>query len=253
MTVPTRAPTRPDLRLRCVEQVLRGLAIGRSPVEPEVVALDEFLVAEGVAVDVGAGFGLYTLTFAAQLGPAGRVLSFEPLPGPHGFLRRAVRWLGAANVTLSRQALGASGGGGQMSLPKRHGLPVHGRAFLADEADGPGSNAEFHADRAVPVTVGTLDAAVRAAGLDRVDLIKIDVEGYEPAVLRGAERTLEVFRPALLLEIERRHLDRFGVEPAAVVAWLREHDYGMATLEDGRWQAVDAVTHHHRNYLFTPR
>ncbi len=245
--------TGPNPRLRFVERALRGLAIGRSPVEPEVAALDEFLVTDGVAVDIGAGFGLYPLSFAAQLGPAGRVLSFEPLPGPHGFLRRVIRWLGAANVTLSQQAVGDHGGGGEMSLPRRHGLPVHGRAFLAGEADGPGSNAEFHAERPVPVTMATLDARVRAAGLDRVDVIKIDVEGYEPAVLRGAEWTLRTFRPALLLEIEHRHLDRFGAEPAEVVAWLRDHDYDMATLQDGRWHPVDHVTTHHRNYLFTPR
>lgn len=245
--------TRPNPRLRFVERVLRGLAIGRSPVEPEVVALDEFLVTDGVAVDVGAGFGLYTLSFAAQLGPAGRVLSFEPLPGPHAFVRRVIRWLGATNVTLSRQALGDHHGSGEMSLPRRHGLAVHGRAFLADEAEGVGSNTEFHAERAVPVTVATLDATVRAAGIDRVDLIKIDVEGYELAVLRGAEWTLGLFRPALLLEIEHRHLDRFGVEPAEVVAWLRDHDYDMATLQDGSWRAVDTVTLHRRNYLFTPR
>ncbi|TVR18287.1 MAG: FkbM family methyltransferase [Nitriliruptor sp.] len=249
MTILTRA----DRRLRSVDLVLRGLAGGRSPIEPEVVALDQFLVADGVAVDVGAGFGSYTLSFAARLGPAGRVLSFEPLPGPHAFLRRVIRWLGVANVTLSRQALGAHGGGGEMSLPTRHGLPVHGRAFLADDAAGPGSNAEFRSARAVPVALATLDATVHAAGLDRVDVIKIDVEGYEPAVLRGAEWTLQTFRPVLLLEIERRHLDRFGVEPAAVVEWLRAHDYDMATLRDGRWRAVDAVTGHHRNYLFTPR
>jgi hypothetical protein len=71
-------------------------------------------------------------------------------------------------------------------------------------------------------------------------------------VLRGAERTLGSFRPVLLLEIERRHLDRFGVEPFEVVSWLRAHDYDMATLREGRWRATDEVSVERRNYLFTP-
>jgi len=243
----------PNRRLRGIDRVLRHLSTGRSSVEPEAAALAGWLSDEAVCFDVGANFGLYTLTFAAGIGPRGRVFSFEPLPGPRAFLARAVRLLGADNVTVSDQALGDRRGVGEMSLPKRRGLPVYGRSFLADEAEGLGPNAEFHRERRLTVGLSTVDTVVRAAGLERVDLIKIDVEGYEPAVVRGAEWTLAHHRPTLLLEIERRHLLKFGVEPAALVASLRRYGYEMAALWDDRWCPADVVTTERRNYLFTAR
>jgi len=243
----------PNRRLRGIDRVLRRLSTGRSPVEPEAAALAVFLSEAAVCVDIGANFGLYTLTFAAGIGPAGRVFSFEPLPGPYAFLTHAIRWLGVDNVTVSDQALGDHRGVGEMSMPVRRGIPVYGRSFIADEAEGLGPNAEFGAERRVPVELSTLDTVVRAAGLDRVDLLKIDVEGYEPAVLRGAEWTLAQHRPTLLVEIERRHLAKFGVEPAALVGSLTAQGYDMAVLRNGRWRQVDTVIPERRNYLFTPR
>ncbi len=243
----------PTQRLRGVDRVLRRLSTGRSPVEPEAAALAGLLSEASVCFDIGANYGLYTLTFAAGIGPAGRVHSFEPLPGPRAFLERAIRWLGLDNVTVSGQALGDRRGRGEMSVPTRRGLPVHGRSFITDEADGLGPNAEFGAERRLAVELSTLDTVVRAAGLERVDLVKIDVEGYEPAVLRGGEWTLAHHRPTVLLEIERRHLSKFGVEPAALVAAMTDRGYDMATLWDGRWCGVETVTPERRNYLFTPR
>jgi FkbM family methyltransferase len=240
-------------RLRGIDQVLRRLATGPSPVEPEAAALDDLLSDGGVCFDIGANFGLYTLTFAAGVGPAGRVFSFEPLPGPHAFLVRALRWLGVDNVTVSDRALGDRCGSGEMSLPTRHGIPVHGRSFITDEARGLGPNAEFGSEQRLLVELSTLDAVVRAAGLERVDLLKIDVEGYEPAVLRGAEWTLAHHRPMVMLEIERRHLVKFGVEPGDLVAAMRKQGYDMSALWDGRWCRVEMVTPERRNYLFTPR
>lgn len=247
MTTTTSAPNR---RLRALDRVLRRLSTGRSALEPEAAALARELSDGAVCFDIGANFGLYTLTFAAAVGPAGHVYSFEPLPGPRAVLDRTVRWLGVDNVTVSDQALGDRRGTAEISLPIRHGLPVHGRAFITDEAEGLGPNVEFAAERRQPVVLSTLDTVVRAAGLDRVDLVKVDVEGYEPMVLDGAEWTLATYHPTLLLEIERRHLAKFGVEPASLVAALTDRGYRMAVLTGGRWQRVDAVVAGRRNYLF---
>jgi FkbM family methyltransferase len=243
----------PNRRLRSIDRVLRYLATGHSPVEPEAAALGDLLPAGGVCFDIGANYGLYTLTFAAGVGPGGRVFSFEPLPGPHAFMVRALRWLGVDNVTVCQRALGDHRGSGEMSMPTRRGIPVHGRSFITDEADGLGPNAEFGSEQRLPVELSTLDTVVRAAGLERVDLVKIDVEGYEPAVLRGAEWTLAHHRPTVLLEIEQRHLEKFGEEPAVLVATMRAQGYDMAALWDGRWCRVETVTPERRNYLFTPR
>jgi FkbM family methyltransferase len=245
-------PPEQTRRLRAAGRAIRWLARGRSPVEPELLGLDQLLQPGAVCCDVGAAFGLYTLAFADRVGETGRVHSFEPLPGPNAVLRRVVRLAGASNVRVPRCALGVTPREATMSLPKRHGLPVHGRAFVADRADGLGSNSEFDGETRLRVPITTLDRVVDTLDLPRLDLIKVDVEGAEPSVLAGAERTLRRFRPHVMLEIESRHLERFRTDPVAVVAGMRDRGYAMAVLEAGRWRPVQEVTSASRNYLFSP-
>lgn len=245
------ARTIPSRRLQLVDRALQLLSSGSSPVEPEAAALDDLLPDGAICFDVGAEYGLYTLTFARRIGIDGRVFSFEPLPGPHRFLSEIVRWLRAPNVTVHRLALGDRVREATLSLPKRRWFPVHGRAFVTDDAHGPGPNEEFADEERVSTTVSTIDTAVAEAGLQRVDFIKIDVEGYEPAVLRGATRTLERFRPTLLIEIEDRHLEKFLATSATVIDQLAPYGYRMAALSDGAWRPVETVSTRARNYLFT--
>jgi FkbM family methyltransferase len=240
-------------RLRAVDHTLRWAAPRIAAVEREVDLLDPFLPEGGVCCDIGAEYGLYTLTFASRVGPRGRVLTFEPLPGPRAFITRTTRLLGARNVEVHGDALGDSERAGQMSLPSRKGLPVHGRAFLADDADGLGPNDEFDRERRLPVHVSTLDATLERAGVDRLDLVKIDVEGFEPAVLRGASASIRRFRPKLMVEIEDRHLRKFGADAVEVVDLMARHGYRMWTVQHDRWEPTEAVTERTRNYLFTPQ
>lgn len=237
-------------RLRTTGHLLRAVARAGWPLEPELVGLVGPLRPGAVCADVGASYGAYTLAFADRVGPAGRVLSFEPLPGPRAFLRRVVRLTGADQVEVRDAALGSGAGAATMSLPRRYGLPVHGRAFVADDAVGPGSNAEFATAQRVPVPVTTLDRVVEERGIGRLDVLKVDVEGAEPAVLAGATRTLDRFRPVVMLEIEARHLARFQTDPEQVVALLVDRGYRMSRYEDGRWRPAAEVTESARNYLF---
>jgi hypothetical protein len=100
-----------------------------------------------------------------------------------------------------------------------------------------------------PVT--TVDQVCREQGIERVGFLKIDVEGFESAVLAGAERVLERDRPSLLLEIEDRHLAKYGRTAADVAASLTARGYGMYAWRAGRWTPVTEVTTAGRNYLFT--
>ncbi|MFD0804413.1 FkbM family methyltransferase, partial [Streptomonospora algeriensis] len=129
------------------------------------------------------------------------------------------------------------------------GLPVHGRAFLTTGARGAGPNAEFGGERPVHTRVTTLDALVEELGLQRVDFVKADVEGAEPAVLDGAVRTLRRYRPALLLEIEDRHLAKYGARAADLVTRLAEMGYGMRVWAGGAWRSADRVREGHRGCI----
>ncbi|MFJ8309544.1 MULTISPECIES: FkbM family methyltransferase [unclassified Streptomyces] len=249
---PGRAGRRPGRRATGVAAALRWAAPRCSFVEEEVAGLGEFVASGDVCLDVGAEYGLYTWTLAALAGPSGRVHSVEPLPGPARWLRTGARLLGCRNVTVHRTALGARPGPGTLSLPRRGGLPVHGRAFLTQGACGPGPNSEFRTSRPVRTPVQTLDQLVRREGIEKLRFVKADVEGAELAVLSGAQEVLRRCRPALLLEIESRHLDKYGAQPADIVSHLQDFGYGLHRRHRGRWTETTRITDDCRNYLFVP-
>ncbi len=208
----------------------------------------------GVCVDVGAEYGLYTVAMAAAAGPTGTVHAVEPQPDAHTAMARMVRLAGVDDrVVRHRRALGTTAGRATLSVPMRRGLPVHGRAFLTEGAHGGGPNdEEFDESREVEVEVTTLDDLAEAEGLHRLDLLKADVEGAELQVLQGGAATIERLRPAVQLEIEQPHLDKYGVAAADVTAFLTERGYAMSVWVEGAWRRTARVAPAHRNYLFTP-
>ncbi|MER7764269.1 FkbM family methyltransferase [Streptomyces sp. NPDC097619] len=244
------AVLRRGTRSAAVAAALRWGASRLPFVEDEVAGLARLVPPGSVCVDIGAEYGLYTWVLADLTGPAGRVHSVEPLPGPARWLRTTARILGSAQVTIHRTALAAGPGRGLMSLPRRRGLPVHGRAYLTEGADGPGPNREFRAERRVPVPVRTLDQLAEAAGDPPIGFVKADVEGAELAVLRGGSRTLARHRPTLLLEIEDRHLAKYGAHPTDLLRHLAGYGYRAHRWTGHRWTEVDRITDDCRNYLF---
>lgn len=126
-------------------------------------------------VDVGANVGLYTLAAARAVGPGGRVVAFEPEPRNCARLQRNVEANGHANVTVVQAAVGEASGRARLYLGGDSG--VH--SLLAERAGGP----------AVEVEVVALDEYCEREGLVP-DVVKVDAEGAELAVLRGLRRTL---------------------------------------------------------------
>jgi FkbM family methyltransferase len=240
-------------RLRWLNHALVALSRRTAWVEAELAGLRQVVGPGSVCVDVGGEYGTYTYALAHLVGPRGVVHNVEPLHGLPSFVTGAVlRACGAPAVRRHSTALGDFRGLGTLRVPRRAGRSVHGRSFLAEGADGPGPNAEFTATRAEPVPVTTLDALVADENMDRLDFLKADIEGAEPALLRGAVKTIDRFRPTLLLEIEARHLHKYGAEPADVIRPLDVLGYQMAVWRDGTWVDVETVTAGQRNYLFTP-
>lgn len=251
----TRPPesrrARGHLRVAGAHALLRQAGRKVSFVEDEVAGLDQVIRQGDVCLDIGAEYGLYTYALSALAGPRGTVHSFEPLPGPSRVVATGSLLLGCENVRHHQLALGRSPGRATMSLPFRRRLPVHGRAFLTSGANGLGPNAEFASERVLPVNVATVDGLAAAGCFDRVDFIKADVEGAEPAVLAGAEETLKRDRPTLLIEIETRHLAKYGDRADELVDLLAGFGYHMHIWHSGGWHQADVITQIHRNYLFS--
>jgi FkbM family methyltransferase len=221
-------------------------------VEGEVRGLSQVVRSGDVVVDVGAALGIYTCVLSRLVGPTGVVVSVEPLPRLYAGYDTWLRLRHAANVSRYDCALGAEPHTAKASVPLRRDHPVAGRAFVTTGASGVGSNQEFAGHREYDVSVTTLDQLVNRIDLDRVDFVKADVEGAELAFLRGAQATIERSRPPVLLEVEDRHLRRYGHSSGDVVGWFRAQDYELTVWSEGGWRPVSRVTEGRRNYLFRP-
>jgi FkbM family methyltransferase len=241
------------VRARVTTAVIMQLARWTPYLEAEMLGLSRLVWPGSVCLDIGAAAGLYTLALSELAGHSGQVHSVEPLPPS---IARPVwtRVLGARdrpNVRHHALALGAQAGGGVMSVPIGRYGPVTGRSFLTRGSHGLGSNAEFASHKDVAVKVEILDDFSERLGLTRLDFIKIDVEGAELRVLEGGQRTIEKFRPTMLIEIEARHTERYEYSPGDITGWLTQRGYTMHTWRHG-WLETGTVSEGTRNYLFRP-
>lgn len=165
-----------------------------------------------VCFDVGAHIGYYSLLLSRWTGPGGRVFSFEPTPYTHSFLTRNLRRNEASNVTVVQAAVGSEIRKVRMSGLK--GERLGGRS-VTDTGD-------------TEVRCTTIDSEIERINPDRLDFIKMDVEGYELQVLSGAQRALERFRPKIMLEVNPTALQQHDSDPPMLQDFLRSRNYGLS-------------------------
>jgi FkbM family methyltransferase len=200
-------------------------------------------------IDVGAHSGVYTWRLARLVGRNGHVLAYEPQPALASYLRAASRRGPMRRVDLRSRALSDQAGEAMLSIPIEDGNRIVGQATLRDI----GEAVELHR---VPVAV--LDDEVMPG---RVAFMKVDVEGHELALLRGARRLLAEDRPTLLVEVEARHAGGRVEELGALL--LDELGYSSHTWDGHRLRPVprerwtDDLNHepdggYVRNFVFTP-
>lgn len=181
---------------------LPQLAAGLAPLLRHARAV---LPERPVIFDVGANLGLVTLGFAAVF-PAARIFAFEPSPRNADLLAANLAANGVA-ATILRRAVGAAAG--EAGFTEVAGFPA-------------GSHLDAAGTLRVPLT-SLDDFAFAEAALERVDFVKIDAEGAEPAILAGAARLIERFRPLLYMEFNSWCLmGLHGVDPLAFAHDLYE-------------------------------
>jgi FkbM family methyltransferase len=143
-------------------------------------------------VDVGANTGYYTLWASRLVGPLGRVYAFEPVPDLASTLRHNIELNGMRNITVRNEAVSASAGRATLHVSRAESNTGLSSLVMSEDV---GQLSE----RLQVETIGLDDLA---SYLDRpIDFIKIDVEGAEELVFRGAARLLAAERaPAFLFE-----------------------------------------------------
>lgn len=171
-----------------------------------------------VVFDVGANIGYYTVQFARVA--RGTVHAFEPMSHQFGILRRNVDLNELDNVEARRIVVSDD-------------AAVH-RVFFAGADNTGSSSLEIPSDRFEDVESIPLDEYCEVEGIDRIDVVKIDVEGHELSVLRGMQRLLDEGRVRdLFLEINEGTLREAGTSAAELCESLARSGYRPYSIRSG--------------------
>jgi len=209
-------------------QVIDWEVCFRGNYEPHLVPVFEaVLPLGGVAVDIGANVGVHALTLARIVGKQGHVFAFEPNPSIYTKLVRNVELNDLDQVTCFDNALGEASGITQLRVPRSD----------TEEAGNPGLASVMALDTphdVVDVRVEPLDSLLHQSLLTRLDLIKIDVQGYEPFVFHGMQEILERLKPALVFEYEEWAWMQSGGDLGTVTRMLSAAGYELWSLSESR-------------------
>lgn len=198
------------------------------------------------AIDIGAHRGLYAHWMRKAVGPAGEVIGFEPQPEMQRELERYRATFGATNLRVVPCGLSDSEGTATLT---RMGTDTGG-ASLENPSDRGGE-----AQARLNVSVTTLDAYLAShPPRGRVSLLKVDVEGHERAVFRGARETLRHHRPHLLFECFDWHAKEGSLFRDLAALGFRGWCFGpTGLLPIERWEERRGTTAKpFPNYYFEP-
>lgn len=152
-------------------------------------------------IDAGANLGQYTLLAASAVGPHGSVHSFEPVPSTAGLLRQNVAANGFGRIHLVEAALWHEAATLRLGLEEQNAFTSGGFSVGARGGTRPLA-------REVSAPAVVFDEYAAAHGLERVDLIKMDIEGAEYFALQGMRRVLHRDHPLILMEVCRAYAER---------------------------------------------
>jgi len=190
--------------------------------EPETLAAIAKLAEPGsAAIDVGANIGLISLWISKCVGPTGKVIGVEPSNWAVERLKHNAELSGADNI-VSNAAVADKPGEADMTV-------ING--YRVDDVN---TVTPQH------VKMVTIDGLVAEHGITRLSLLKVDTDGYEVDVFRGAEKTLAELRPNLVFELGPDHLKMAGSSVEVLIGLLAGHGYSFFT-ED--FAPVDPLTY----------
>ncbi|MBX3205819.1 MAG: FkbM family methyltransferase [Labilithrix sp.] len=221
--------------------VMQALAMGfdikrKTWWEPELELVDRVVRDGDTAIDIGANFGLWAYYLSRACGPSGKVYSFEPIPFTARTFRLIARGLGFdRNVELVAKGCGETSGKVVFTVPVMDtgaisaGL-VHMRG-RNDDRPGREKHARFPKTKDIECEVVTVDGHLPS--VERLSLVKCDVEGADLYALRGARETLKKHKPVVIVEITPWFLEGFGLSVVDVVSFFEELGYHCFRYDDG--------------------
>ena len=178
------------------------------------------------AVDIGGNIGYYAMLEARLVGPAGKVIAIEPMPENSAQLSKNVEANGYQNIHIHKVAIGNKDGSALI--------------YIAGKSNWHSMRPNSSSKGEIKVPVCTLDSLLVPYNLPSVDLVRMDLEGYEVTAIEGMKRTLVKYGPRLLVELHPHLVGTAAIEKylrclgnlGYTIEWMIEQDRDLPW----RWQ-----------------
>lgn len=197
---------------------------------------------DDVVIDVGSNIGFVLMSMATKVGAGGKVFGFEPNPVTFEKLEKNLSRNNFFNISIEKAALGNQQGKVEPFTVSENNLGMSKVRLPSGIVD------------VVTVPLYTLDSFCEDRGINRINLIKIDVEGYETNVLMGSLQTIKKFRPVLFIELSAENLKNQSTSPEEVISTINQFGYRITRPTDNFQITSDYVFEKdcHFDILCTP-
>ncbi|MFC1851874.1 FkbM family methyltransferase, partial [candidate division CSSED10-310 bacterium] len=209
----------------------------------EQIFIQKFIRPGMTALDLGAHHGLYTLLLSRLVGPTGRVIAFEPSPRERRKLKLHVILNRCTNVLVEPFALGDNDDKSELflCLGRETGCNSLRRPVVSDPV------------RKVMVKMTTLNCYFQKGMAEKVDFIKVDVEGAELPVFKSASILLKNSKPIILCELDDQRTEPWGYSSSAIYDFLFDSGYRWYSIvREGKLNPCPKKTRYHENLLAVP-
>lgn len=163
-------------------------------------------------LDIGANIGFHSLYFAELTGKTGKVISFEPIEVNFNAFKANLRLNNFPQISANNIALGN----------ENKAIDIH----IDSEQQNPGAfNLLADGIKNCTIKCEKGDDFLKNLGVEKVNFMKIDVEGYEYEVLKGLKNTIAQSRPIINFEYDRNYQLKTNEDPSSIFNFLSQMDY----------------------------
>jgi FkbM family methyltransferase len=192
-------------------------------------AFEKYLKQGDIVIDIGANVGVYSLLSSSLVGEKGQVIAFEPSKITFDALNENIHLNRCKNISSH-----------QLALSNTEGVIRFG-AVENDAMNFIDINNSNNIGEQVPMN--TLDNFVQNHKIERIDFIKIDIEGAELLCFEGSKNTLTKMRPIILMECNENWCKRFGHSVFDVLAFLNSLGYSFENYDENQWLCFPKKNH----------
>lgn len=220
------------LQLKLDDWIQGNLFFLREYEQSEIITLNSFLKSDSVFLDLGANIGIYSLQASKKLSNTGKIISFEPFSINFDLLKKHIDWANLSQVKLEKKAVRNINGFLTLyhdKQAKNLGMVTATYSEFADKED---------------VEQITIDTYVEQEKLSKIDVIKIDIEGFEYETLLGMEKTLSKFKPVILMEVL--------TDNSPAETYLQQFGYQKWFISDNGSLSKTSQNPNRRNFIFKP-